>query len=491
MRSTWKAIAKNPTLALICVLSIALGFSLAANFYNHGAGAAIAAPPKDLGQSNWRTAFEDISEKLAPSVVFITSEKDVTYQQSDPFGGLDDFFGWPFGNKGRRPQVQPQPKTQVQKGAGTGFIVRSDGYVLTNNHVVAGADRVEVKLADGRKFKGKVFLDPRTDLAVIKIEATGLPAVNFADSDKVRVGQWAVAIGNPFELRNTVTVGVVSALRRESDPGFDLGYPEAIQTDAAINPGNSGGPLVDLDGKVIGVNFAIVSASRSSAGIGFAIPSNTARYVVDQLITKGKVVRGYLGIEPDDLTPAISQVYGVKTGALVKSVTVGEAADKAGVKASDVITKIDGKNVGSALELRQVVQAIAPGTTVKLTIMRDKVEKVISVKLAEAPSGVEDTSQPAAGEKIGLAVQSLTPSLAKQLGYSGALKGVVVKYVTGSGAADRAGIQAGDVITKINTTPIVDAVSYNAAVNKLKSGDTAILVVMRKDNTAILEVPVD
>ena len=487
MRSTWKAVAKNPSLVLVCVLSIALGFSIAANFYQHGAGAAIAAPPKDLALSNWRTAFEDISEKLAPSVVFITSEKDVTYNYSDPFGGLDDFFGWPFGNRNRRPQSQP--KTQVQKASGTGFIVRSDGYVLTNNHVVAGADRVEVKLADGRKLRGKVFLDPRTDLAVIKIEATGLPATSFADSDKVRVGQWTVAIGNPFELKNTVTVGVVSALRRESDTA--VGYPEAIQTDAAINPGNSGGPLVDLEGKVIGVNFAIVSASRSSAGIGFAIPSNTARYVVDQLISKGKVVRGFLGITPIDLTPNASQVYGVKSGALVKSVTPGEAADKAGLKASDVITKINGKSVESALELRNAVQAMAPGTTVKLTIVRDKAEKVLSVKLAEVPSDEEASSQPAAGEKLGLAVQSLTPNMARQLGYSATLKGVVVRSVTSGGAAARAGIEAGDIITKINTTQIVDAATYNAAVKALKSGDAAILVVTRDASTAILEVSVD
>ena len=487
MLSTWKATAKNPTILLLCVLSIALGFSLAANFYTHSTGAVIAAPPKDLSQSNWRTAFADVSDRLAPSVVFITSEKDITYQYSDPFGGMDDLFGWPFGNPGRR--AQPKPRTQ--KAAGTGFIVRSDGYVLTNNHVVAGADRVEVKLADGRKFKGKVFLDPRTDLAVIKIEATSLPAASFADSDKVRVGQWTVAIGNPFELTNTVTVGVVSALRRESDPGFDLGYPEAIQTDAAINPGNSGGPLVDLDGKVIGVNFAIISASRSSAGIGFAIPSNTARYVVDQLISKGKVVRGYLGVGTDDLTPAISQVYGVTKGALVKSVAPGEAADKAGVKASDVITKIDGKEIADALALRQAIGAIAPGTTVKLTIMRDKVEKVISVKLTEASSGLEGSSGPADGGKLGMAVQSITPSLARQLGYSATLKGVVVKSVTNGGAADRAGIQENDVITKVNTTSVVNAASYSAAVKGLKSGDTAILVVTREGSTVILELPVE
>ncbi len=488
MRSTWKAIAKNPSMLLLCVLSIALGFSLAANYYQYGAGAVIAAPPADLAQSNWRTAFEDIAEKLGPSVVFITSEKDVTYQYRDPFEGFDDFFGWPFGPR----RSQPKPRTQVQKASGTGFIVRSDGYVLTNNHVVAGADRVEVKLADGRKLKGKVMLDPRTDLALIKIEATGLPAATFADSDKVKVGQWTVAIGNPFQLRNTVTVGVVSALRRESDPGFDLGYPEAIQTDAAINPGNSGGPLVDLQGKVIGVNFAIISASRSSAGIGFAIPSNTAKYVVDQLITKGKVVRGYLGIEPEDLTPAISEVYGVKSGALVKSVTPGEAADKAGIKPSDVITKVNGKPIESALQLRNAIQAIAPGTTVKLTIMRDKNEKVLSVKLSQAPSGTEESAaEPSGSGKLGVTVQALTPSLAKQLGYSATFKGVIVKSVSPGGAAARAGIQENDIITKINTTPITDAASYNAAVKALKSNSTAILVITRGATTAILEVPID
>jgi len=487
MLRIWKTTARNPSLVVVCILSLALGFSLAANLYNHAGNAAIAAAPKDLSASSWRTAFEDIAEKLAPSVVFITSEKDVTYRMYDPFGGMDDFFNFPFGG-GRRRAPAPETRKETQKATGAGFIVRSDGYILTNNHVVAGADRVTVKLADGREFKGKVFLDPRTDLAVVKIEATGLSAVSFADSDNVKVGQWAVAIGNPFGLRNTVTVGVVSGLRRETDSGFE-GYPEAIQTDAPINPGNSGGPLVDLDGKVIGINFMIYSTTRQSAGIGFAIPSNTARFVMDQLIGTGKVVRGYLGLMPVDLTPVKAQVYGVKKGALVESVDKDSPADKAGIKAADVITKIDGNQVPSALELRHTIQAIAPGTTVKLTVVRDKAEKVIPVKLGEAPA-VTAEGQTESGGKLGLTVKALTPDVARSLGLSGVV-GVLVSSVESGGAADRAGIQESDVVTRINNTRITNVTAFNEAVKNLKSGDIAVIVVQRGPRSIILEVPLD
>lgn len=484
---------KNPSLMVVCILSLALGFSLAANLYHHSGSAAIAAAPKELNASNWRTIFEDVSDRLAPCVVFITSEKDVTLQYMDPFGGggggFDDFFGFPFGGP-RGQKRAPQTKKDVQKATGTGFIVRSDGYVLTNNHVVAGADRVTVKLADGREFKGKVFLDPRTDLAIVKIEASNLPAVSFADSDKVKVGEWAIAIGNPFGLRNTVTVGVVSALRRETDPDSGLGYPEAIQTDAAINPGNSGGPLVDLDGKVIGINFMIYSNTRSNTGIGFAIPSNSAKFVMDQLISKGRVVRGFLGLMPIDLSPAKAQVYGVKKGALVAGMDKDSPAEKAGVKVSDVITKVDGKDVDSALELRHAVQAIAPGTSVKLTIMRDKVEKQLTVKLGDAPSGDDETASAESGGKLGLSVKALTADTAKSMGIPGT-SGVLVSSVESGGAADRAGIQEQDVITKVNNTSITNVSVFNDAVKKLKSGETAVLVIKRGGLSAILEVPID
>jgi|LSQX01.1.fsa_nt_gb serine protease Do len=485
MLSYLKSKMKNPSLVLVCILSLALGFSLAAHFYNTG-GTAIAAPPKDLTTSNWRTAFADIADKLAPSVVFITSEKDVTYQAIDPFEGFG--FGWPFGNQPRR---APKTEKQTQKATGTGFVVRSDGYILTNNHVVAGADRVTVKLADGRDFKGKVFLDPRTDLALIKIEAGNLPAVSFADSDKVQVGEWAIAIGNPFGLRNTVTVGVVSALRREADSSADNGldYPEAIQTDAAINPGNSGGPLVDVDGKVIGINFMIYSSTRQSAGIGFAIPANSAKFVMDQLITKGKVVRGYLGLMPVDLSPVKAQVYGANKGALVESVEPDSPAAKAGIQVADVITKIDGKTVDTALDLRRLTQAVSPGSSVTLTVVRDKAEKTISVKLGEAPSGAE-TAKGETGGKLGLSVENLNEQKARSLGIP-KTTGVVVSAVEQGGAADRAGIQAKDVITRVNNTTITNVASFNNAISKLKADDTAVMVIHRGGNSAIIEVPLE
>lgn len=487
MLSYLRSHIKNPSLVMVCILSLALGFSLAAHFYHHATSPAIAAAPKDLTSANWRTAFADISDKLAPSVVFITSEKDVTYEAYDPFEGFG--FGWPFGE----PRRAPRTEKRTQKATGSGFVVRSDGYILTNNHVVAGADRVTVKLTDGRDFKGKVFLDPRTDLALIKIEATNLPAVSFADSDKVQVGEWAIAVGNPFGLRNTVTVGVVSALRREADPTAEnggLGYPEAIQTDAAINPGNSGGPLVDIDGKVIGVNFMIYSSTRQSAGIGFAIPSNSAKFVMDQLISKGKVVRGYLGLVPVDLSPVKAQVYGTKKGALVESVEADSPAGKAGVQVADVIIKMDDKAVDTALDLRRIAQALAPGTTVKLTILRDKAEKTLNVKLGEAPSGVEEAAVETGGE-LGLSVEALTAQKAKALGVSGTT-GVVVTGVEQGGSADRAGIKKDDVIRRINNTPITNLQTYNAAVSKLKSDNGAVVMVIYRGNTTlIIEVPMD
>ncbi|MGI6295914.1 MAG: Do family serine endopeptidase [Armatimonadota bacterium] len=484
MLSYLRSRVKNPSLLMVCILSLALGFSLASHYYQHVSSPAIAAPPKDLSNANWRTAFADIADKIAPSVVFITSEKDVTYQSIDPFEGFG--FGWPFGE----PRQAPKTEKRTQKATGSGFVVRSDGYILTNNHVVAGADRVTVKLSDGRDFKGKVFLDPRTDLALVKIEATNLPAVTFADSDKVQVGEWAIAIGNPFGWRNTVTVGVVSALRRESDPSADnggLGYPEAIQTDAAINPGNSGGPLVDVDGKVIGVNFMIISSTRQSAGIGFAIPSNSAKFVMDQLITKGKVVRGYLGLVPVDLSPVKAEVYGTKKGALVESVEADSPADKAGIQVADIITQIDGKTVDTALDLRRVTQSLAPGSTIKLTVLRDKAEKVLTVKLGEAPSGLEEAKAETGG-KLGLSVDALTQQKARSLGLPGT-SGVVVTNVEPGSAADRAGIQKDDVISRIDNTVVKNVATYNAAIAKLKNA--AVMVIHRGGTTSIIEVPLD
>lgn len=486
MRSVFAAASRHPGLLLVmvCMLSVALGFSLAANLYHNGSGTAIAAP-QPVVPMDWRNAFEDIAKKLEPSVVFITSEKIVDVSGMP---NIDDFFNFgPFGG----PRTRPMPDRQTQRASGSGVIVRSDGYILTNNHVVAGADRVTVKLADGREFKGKVLLDPITDLALVKIDANNLPAAGFADSDKIRVGQWTMAIGNPYALQNTVTVGVVSALRKNVNPTKQLPYAEVIQTDASINPGNSGGPLVDLDGKIMGVNGAIYSPSGGNVGIGFAIPANTAKYVMTQLIDKGKVVRGFLGIMMQDLSPTLSDKLGAKTGALVASVSKGSAAEKGGIEVKDVLVKVADKTIENAADLRHAVEIIAPGTQVKVVVIREKKEKTLTIKLDERNDDQAQAGTQQQGDQSGLSVQPLTDDIAKQLGLDSGVKGVLVRKVEAGSPGDRAGIEPNDVITEIDDTPITGVASFDKAIKAVKKGDTAIVVVQREDRSLILEMPME
>jgi len=473
---------REAALVAIVALSVALGFSLAANFYQRPSNAAIAASPTAAAE-NWKDAFVVIAENLRPSVVNITSEKTV---EAPSFPGFDDFFFGPFG----RPRNAPEQEPETRKATGSGVIVRADGYILTNNHVVAGADHVTVKLPDGRNFSGKVLSDPYSDLALVKIDAKDLPAAQFADSDKVKVGEWATAIGNPFELQSTVTMGVVSAVRRGMVLG-DGGAPkDVIQTDASINPGNSGGPLVDLEGRVIGINFAIYTASGGSVGVGFAIASNTAKNVMTQLIDKGKVVRGYLGVEPIDLTPVLQDKLGVRQGAVVQGVGKDTPAANAGIKVMDVVLSVGGKPVTNSGDLRRVVQSFPPNTDVKVVVVRDKKEKTLTVKLGELPVEGQG-SETGSGDKVGLSVQPLTPEAARQLGVDESIKGVVVRKVQAGGAAGRAGIRPGDVITEIDEAPVTSVASFSKAVGKLKPGDTSVLVVQRGERSVIIEMRID
>jgi serine protease Do len=486
MNTIRRVMRGNKALLVVCALSIALGFSLALNLYN-GGSPVIAAESKIAVDPEFRDLFVKIADKLEPSVVFITSEKVV---ESSGMGGGDFFFG-PFG-----PPGGSRGGKQLTTATGSGFVVRSDGYIMTNNHVVGGADRVTVKLADGREFKGKVLLDPRTDLALVKIDAKDLPAVEFADSEKIKVGQWAVAIGNPFGFNNTVTVGVVSGLQREfavpdgNDPKGGTFYPDAIQTDASINPGNSGGPLVDIDGRVVGINSAIYSRTGGSMGIGFAVPSNTAKYVMDQLIEKGKVVRGYLGLMPSDLTPVLRDKLGVREGALVESVDKDSPAESGGLQVKDVVVKIQGKPIANALGLRRVVQMIKPGNTVDIVIVRDKKEQTLQVKVGEAP-GSDESSDTVDRDKVGMSVQPLDSDTAQQLGIDERVKGVVVTKVEPGSAADRAGIEPKDVITELDDSPVTSVASFSKAVKSLKSGQTAVVVVVRGNHSEIVEMPID
>ena len=325
---------------------------------------------------------------------------------------------------------------------------------------------------------------------MVIIEAKNLPVAEFADSDLIKVGQWAIAVGSPFSLKNTVTVGVVSAIRKETDPNEPLPYAEAIQTDASINPGNSGGPLVDINGKIIGINGAIYSQSGGNIGIGFAIPSNTAKFVMSNLISKGKVVRGQLGIVPRDISIGLAPILGVSKGALVDSVDPDSAAAKAGIKPKDVIVKINGKEIANAVDLRHTIEVIEPGSKVNVVVVRDKKSKNLTVVLDESVDvGIESNADESV--QIGLNVIPLTTELSNQLRIPAGIKGVVVRSVNQSGPAATSGIRQGDVITEINNIPITSVASYTKAINALKAGDTVIVVVQRQDRSSIIELRLD
>jgi serine protease Do len=436
-------------------------------------------------------AFEDAAARVNPSVVPIFSEQLV--ENRSPFSmrndQLPDFFGDEFF---RRFFGDPRGGDERHKvrGLGSGVIVSRDGYILTNNHVIREADKVTVMAGENKKYTAKVIgADPQTDLAVIKIEASNLPAATLGNSDEVRIGQWVIAVGNPFELLHTVTAGIISAKGRSS-VGLAT-YEDFIQTDASINPGNSGGALADLDGNVIGINTAISSPSGGNVGIGFAIPINMAKKIMDELVVKGKVTRGYLALMPQDVDENLAKGLKLKStdGALVGDVTSGGPADKAGIKRGDIIIGFNGKKVESSNKLRALVAEAEPGSTVKILLFREGREMTVPVVLGERPQefadrGAGEPGGPEAqtGEKLGLSLQALTPEIARQLGYRNE-EGVVVGGVTPGSPADEAGLQRGDLIKEVDRTEVRSVQEFKRAVARLRSGDSAALLVRRGQNT--------
>ena len=473
------------------VLIAALLGSLLLLTISSSLAAAAVNPPAVQPDSNrgalraFENAFTSIAEQVEPSVVYVESERTITRPVYDPF---DDSFGWPFPS----PMPRERRQQQTQKSAASGVIVRSDGYIITNDHVVGGADNVSVTLSNKRVYKGTVLRDQRTDLALVKINATGLKAVRLGDSDKMKPGQWAIAIGNPFgaALSNTLTVGVVSAVTRgfqvpdpDSPNGFRT-YPDAIQTDAAINKGNSGGPLVNIDGEVIGINAVIMSPSGGNIGFGFAVPSNTVKYVMDQLIAKGKVVRGMLGVGPRDLTADDAERYGVDAGALIESVEKDSPAEKAKVQVEDVVVEFAGKKVDSAATFRRVVAMTSPGTNTTMIVIRDK--KRVSLKVTLGTASDEEAQTPEERKSnTGLSVKELTADLVEHLKVPADTKGVVVDEVESGSPADNAEIQAGDVIMKIGNRRITTIEEFNSAVAGLKPGDSVVVVIQRGQSSRI------
>jgi len=439
-------------------------------------------------------AYERIAKAVTPAIVAIQSTQVIKQQQSPFF--MDPFFRQFFGD------MFPQfniPREQRQHALGSGVIVSSDGYIVTNNHVVAKATEIQVLLSDKRTFKGKVVgADPQTDVAVIKIEASGLPTVPFGDSNQLKVGDTVLAFGNPFGQWFTVTRGIVSALGR-SGMGIE-GFENFIQTDAAINPGNSGGALVNVRGQVVGINTAILSGNSGpggeggSVGIGFAIPSDMAKHVMEDLIKTGKVTRGYLGVRPRNLDQELAKQFKVPdtAGALVQDVIAGGPADKAGIKNGDVIRKLNGQQVDDADQFTALVTNMNPGAEATLEILRDGQPMTIKATLGERPTNLSAQGGPGAvqeGALRGIAVQNLTPSIREQLSLPGNVTGVVIGNLDPNSPAARTGLQEGDVIESINRQPVRSVADFNRLAAQA-NGQT-LLRVNRQGNGAFVVISPD
>jgi serine protease Do len=430
-------------------------------------------------------SFADLAEKVKPAVVNISTEKTVRIPGS-PFR---HFFGpdEPFGDFFRRFFDEDIPDRELkQQSLGSGFIIDKDGYIITNNHVVEGADEIKVKLADGREFKAKVIgRDPKTDLALIKITTLfkNLPVLPLGDSDKIRVGDWVLAVGNPFGLEHTVTQGIISATGRVIGSGP---YDNFLQTDAPINPGNSGGPLINLKGEVIGINTAIIATGQ---GIGFAIPSNMAKAVVSQLKEKGKVVRGWLGVSVQTITPEMAAAFGLKKpeGALVSDVVAGGPAQTAGIKRGDIITAYDGKEIKRMSDLPRLVAETPVGKTVEIKVIRDGKEMALKATISELPAGKIAFGGPVSEESLGMRVDNITPRWSHQLGIKDK-SGVVVTGVAPNSPAEEAGIQVGDIIKEINRKPIRNMKDYESGLSGWERGKPLLLLIKRGGQTFYVSI---
>jgi len=458
-------------------------FALTALCVNTSLSRVIAEQPQQT-REGIITTFAPVVEKVAPSVVTVFTTQTVSRGQT-AFSLSDDALRQFFG--GRSPQTQGK---QTLQGLGSGVIVSQDGYILTANHVVSGADEIMIGLGnDLRRFKAKkIGTDPGTDVALLKIDDNNLPAVNFADSDKARAGDIVLAIGNPFGLRQTVTMGIISAVGRGGMGIVD--YENFIQTDAAINMGNSGGALVDTEGRLLGINSAIFTRSGGNQGIGFAIPANLAREVMQSLREKGRVVRGYIGTSVQTLTPEIAdamKLKGEQTGALVGEVEPNAPAAKAGIKTGDVITAVNGKKVNDPRELRLMVGSMAPGTKAHMEINREGQIKTVDVQLSEMPPGAaeegtetasEETAQP---EKTtvfgGVAVANITEDIRTALNLPKEVQGAVIADIDAESPAAKSGLREGDVIQEVNKQPVKSAKDLLAISKKLKPNEKVLMRV--------------
>ncbi len=457
----------------------------------HSVAPALNFAPVPDGQP--QNSYADLVSKVAPAVITIRADKRVRMPQQFPFSD-NPFFRGLFGD-----QAPPQPRESLERALGSGVIVSADGYILTNHHVIDGAQDIKVDMNDGKTLDAKLIgSDPPSDLALLKISATGLTFLTPGDSDKVRVGDVALAIGNPFGIGQTVTMGIISAKGRSGPGGLGSGnFEDFLQTDAPINHGNSGGALVNTVGELIGINSQIVPGNGGdSIGIGFAIPSNMARTVMDQLTKNGKVRRGQLGVTVGRVNSDMATSLGMSEtkGVIVNSVRSGTAAESAGIHQGDVITEIDGSSVGDVNAFRNRIASLAPGTDVTLTVLRDNKEQKIRAKLGEfnpetARAAEEKDAGPSnqSGASLGVTVEPLTPDIAQQLNLKSGTQGVVVDAVDPAGPAVAAGLQRGDVIQEVNRGAVRSAADLKAALDK-NGNKPALLLVNRRGETVYLAV---
>jgi serine protease Do len=460
------------------------------------------APSNNLveAQGSLREGFADVVQPLLPAVVNISTSKVVkTSSRQSPFSD-DPFFRQFFGNQdqgqGQGDDEGQQPTQQREHSLGSGVIVTSDGYILTNNHVVEDASDIEVQLKDRRQFKATVVgKDPRTDVAVLKIPASDLSSVTLGDSTKMRVGDIVLAIGDPFGVGETVTMGIVSATGRQVGISTRDGYEDFIQTDASINPGNSGGALVNTRGELVGINTAILSnGSGGNQGIGFAIPVSMARNIMEQLIKTGKVTRGYLGVSIQAVTPELAKAFNLPTneGALIGDVTPNSPGAKAGIQKGDVIIGLNGQPLFDYNDLRLRISQMTPGSTVKLDVFRGGQKREVSVTLAEFPEQAAQAAaspEPESGESAalqGVQVGALTAEIAQQLKLPAGIRGVVITQVANDSPASEAGLQKGDVIQEVNHAAVTSVDQFRSAVRG--SGNTPVLLLVNRGGTTLYTV---
>lgn len=484
--------AKKIIYATTIILSLLVGSVIGAKVsyhYSIPGQKPILVAQGSISQSNisslveLENAFVKVAEEVKPAVVNLSIEKKIRGQVfspwfrfkdefRDPF--FDDFFDHFFKNF--------EEREYTQQSLGSGVIVNSKGYILTNNHVIKEADEIKVTLLDGRTFKGKIVgADPKTDLALIKVDAKdSLPIARLGDSDEVKIGSWAIAIGNPFGLDHTMTVGVISAKGRAIGVAE---YEDLIQTDASINPGNSGGPLVNIRGEVIAINTAIVAGGQ---GIGFAIPINMAKKIIDDLIEHGKVIRAWLGVYIQEITPELAEKFKgaeAKKGVLISMVMSDSPAEKAGLKRGDIILSVDGKNVSTPSELQKEILKRKFGQKVRLEILREGRIITVDIELSQLKETKELVESETTVSWRGMTVQTLTPELARHFGLSTGEKGVLISEVTPGSLAHKTQLHRGDLIKEINHHQIAELSDFKNAVKKLSEGDDAMLVIKRQQVT--------